>query len=241
MASAMASRVSLDVAKQNLTDMTIVTPTPTMPAAAEAGEIRYAVTERPVSEGQMLQPGHEVMSLVIENPLRLWVKSPERYVGQIKEGQLTRIRVAAHGDEVFEGRVARINPSIDEASRTFQVEILVPNAEGRLRPGGFAEAEVVVDAEDNAKVVPLEAMAELAGVTKVFVVENGTSRAVPVEKGVEGDGWIEVIGGLEPGETVVTTGQVQLALLADGTPVTVRTPGGGREEGRGGGEDGVRE
>ncbi len=223
-ANAMTSRVALDVAKQNLADMTIITPTPTMPAGAPAGEIQYAITERPVAEGQMLQPGAELMSLVVENPLRLWVKAPERYVGQIKEGQSTRIKIAAYAGQTFEGVVSRINPSIDEASRTFQVEVSVPNDEGKLRPGGFAEAEIIIDQDDQALVVPLEAIAELAGVTKLFVVENGVARSVSVEKGVEGPGWVEVLGDLKPGDTVVTTGQVQLALLADGTPVTVRQP-----------------
>lgn len=223
-ASALAARVALDVAKQNLEDMTIRAPVPSAPPTGFEGAVRYAVTQRPVSEGQMLQSGEQVMSLVVEDPLRLWVKAPERYIGQIAVGQPARVRVSSYADETFQGQVTRLNPSVDEASRTFQVEVLVPNREGKLRPGGFAETDIVVDNEDKALVVPREAIAELAGVTKLFVVEQGVARAIPVRKGVEGSGWVEVLGEVPPDATVVTTGQVALALLADGTAVTIRTP-----------------
>lgn len=224
LANALAAKVALDVARQNQADMTIRVPVPTNIPKSQVGKVKYAITSRPVAEGQMLQAGAEVMTLVVEDPLRVWVKVPERYISQIALDQPVRVSVSAYPDKEFQGKVTRINPSVEEASRTFQVEVQVPNAEGKLRPGGFAEAEIVVAAEDDAIVVPLEAIAELAGVTKVFVVEQGVSRAVPVSRGVEGPGWIEVKGNVPRDATVVTTGQVQLALLADGTAVRVREP-----------------
>jgi multidrug efflux pump subunit AcrA (membrane-fusion protein) len=225
LATAVSLNVAIDVARQKRDDLVIRVPEPaTLPKGTEAKGIRYAVTSRPVSEGQMLSANQEVIGLVIEEPLRLWLKAPERYIGQIQDGQTARVRVSAYPGKVFEGQVTRINPSVEEISRTFQVEVLVSNTERKLRPGGFAEAEVVVDEDDKAVVVPLEAIAELAGVTKLFVVENGQARAIPVEKGIEGPGWVEVLGDVPHDATVVTTGQVQLALLADGTKVTIRKP-----------------
>jgi hypothetical protein len=67
--------------------------------------------------------------------------------------------------------------------------------------------------------VPLESIVEFAGVTKLFVVEADKARAIEVQKGLEGPGWVEVVGTLPPEAKVVTTGQTQ---LADGTPVVVR-------------------
>src|SRR5262249_12040778 len=123
----------------------------------------------------------------------------------------------------FEGHVARISPSVDSVSRTFQVETLIPNKGGLLRPGGLARASIVTDAHAKAAVVPIEAIVRYAGVTKIFLVDQGKARAIgDIKTGVEGTGWIEVISGqLPPTADVVTTGQTQ---LADGTAVTVRAP-----------------
>ena len=93
----------------------------------------------------------------------------------------------------IEGKVARINPSVDTASRTFQVETLVPNERGLLRPGGFAKAAIITDAEAKAAVVPIESIVRFAGVTKLFIVENGKARSInDIKTGSEGRGWVEV-------------------------------------------------
>ena len=78
----------------------------------------------------------------------------------------------------IEGKVARINPAVDSSSRTFQVETLVPNERGLLRPGGFAKASIITDAEAKAAVVPLDSIVRFAGVTKLFIVENGKARSI---------------------------------------------------------------
>jgi RND family efflux transporter MFP subunit len=218
-ASALSSRLALEVAQEALEDMVIRAPRPTAVGSRDVAGVTYAVVQRHIAEGQMLQAGAETFGLVIDDPLRLWAGVPERYVGQVAVGQTARLRVAAFPNRDFEGRVARINPSVDEVSRTFQVEVEVPNGEELLRPGGFAETQIVVQREDEAVVVPLEAVVEFAGVTKVFVVEAGKSRAVPVRKGLEGRGWVEVVGELKGDETVATSGQ---SRLAEGTPVVER-------------------
>ncbi|HEX8203217.1 MAG TPA: efflux RND transporter periplasmic adaptor subunit, partial [Isosphaeraceae bacterium] len=135
LANAQATKVALQVAQQALADMEIRAPVPSAgsrgPGPARA--VTYAVTKRPVAEGQMLQSGATVFELVIENPLRLWVNVPERHSADVRREQTAVITVAAYPDRVFQGRVARINPAVDEASRTFQVEVATPNEEGLLR------------------------------------------------------------------------------------------------------------
>jgi RND family efflux transporter MFP subunit len=230
-AQAMANRVALDQARQALADMTIRAPEPSVFPEGIAAEssLEYAMTKRAVSEGQMVREGEAVAELVVENPLRLWGTVPERYITDVVVGQLVRLEVSAHPGEEFAGRVARINPSVNEVSRTFQVEVLVPNPDSKLRPGGFAKARIVTRSAGEAIVVPAEAVVREAGVTKLFVIENDMARAVDVETGVEGRGWVEVIGKVEPGAQVVVTGQ---ALLADETPVLIRKPP--EEEGKAG-------
>jgi RND family efflux transporter MFP subunit len=222
-ATAMSNRVALDQARQALQDMTIRAPVPSVfPAGLTPGTpLEYAVTKRDVSEGQMVRESEKTFELVIENPLRLWGTVPERYSTQVKKGQDARLDVTAFRGEAFPGSVVRINPAVDEVSRTFQVELLVPNAEGKLRPGGFAKATIVTASDSNATVVPIESVVRDVGVVKVFVVDGEVARPVEVETGVEGAGWVEIRGSVSPGTQVVITGQAQ---LADGTPITIRQP-----------------
>jgi RND family efflux transporter MFP subunit len=224
-ADAVAARVALNKAEQSLKDTVVRAPQPRHlpPAITSSGRVNYAVTKRQVAEGQILKEGEAVAELVIEDPLRLWTQVPEDYVDAVRVGQLVRVTTRAHPDTTFEGRVARISPSVDSASRTFQVETLIPNKRGLLRPGGLARASIVTDQHAQAAVVPIEAVVRYAGVTKIFLVDQGKARAIgDIKTGVEGQGWVEVISSqLPPAGDVVTTGQTQ---LADGTAVAVRTP-----------------
>jgi membrane fusion protein, multidrug efflux system len=225
-ADAYAARVAFNKAEQSLRDMTIRAPDPKLPPPAFAGteQIHYALSQRQVSEGRILKEGEAVADLVIEDPLRLWTRVPENYVDAIRSGQLVRVSTRAHPGMNFEGRVVRISPSVDQASRTFQVETLIPNKRGLLRPGGLARASIVIDAQAKAAVVPIEAIVHFAGVTKIFLVDQGKARSIgDIRTGVEGQGWVEIISGqLPPTGDVVTSGQ---AHLADDSPVIVRSGG----------------
>jgi membrane fusion protein (multidrug efflux system) len=224
-ASAVATKVSLSQAEQTLTDMTIRVPTPKRapPGLNRTSKLSYAMTKRQVSEGQMIKEGESVAELVIEDPIRLWSQVPEQYESDVRVGQRVRVTTRAHPLVAFEGKIARINPSVDSASRTFQVETLIPNERGLLRPGGFAKASIITDAEAKAAVVPVESIVHFAGVTKLFVVENGRARSINnIKTGNEGRGWVEVSSKELPEMAdVVTTGQTH---LADGTEVWVRQP-----------------
>jgi membrane fusion protein, multidrug efflux system len=219
-AMACTSQVAIDVAEQNMQDLTIRVPEPTKyPDGMNASKLDYAITKRSVAEGQILKDGDVVMDLVIESPLKLWVNVPERHSADVKLGQPVRLTVASHPGKVFDGKVARINPSVDPVSRTFQVETIVPNEERLLRPGGFAKGSILIDLRSQASVVPVESVVKFAGVTKLFVIESGKSRAINIETGKEGSGWVEVTSALPDGAQVVTDGWSQ---LADGTPVSIQ-------------------
>ncbi len=224
-ANAVASKVSLSQAVQTLLDMTIHAPTPKLipPSVSRTGTLSYGITKRNVSEGQMIKEGEAIAELVIEDPIRLWSQVPEQYAEDVQLGQRVRLSTRAHPGAAIEGKVTRINPAVDTASRTFQVETVVPNERGLLRPGGFAKAAIIVDAESKAAVVPTESIVQFAGVTKLFIVANGKARSInDIQTGSEGRGWVEVRSKLLPESAqVVTTGQTQ---LADGTPVVIREP-----------------
>jgi membrane fusion protein (multidrug efflux system) len=224
-ANAIASKVSLSQAGQTLLDMTIRAPTPKLipPSLKRTSILSYGLTRRQVSEGQMIKEGEAIAELVIEDPIRLWSQVPEQYAEDVELGQRVRITTRAHPGVAIEGKIARINPSVETASRTFQVETLVPNERGLLRPGGFAKASIITDAESKAAVVPTESIVRFAGVTKLFIVENGKARSInDIQTGSEGRGWVEVTSKQLPATAqIVTTGQTQ---LAEGTPVVIREP-----------------
>ena len=119
------------------------------------------------------------------------------------------------------GKVVRINPTVDSLSRSFDVETHVPNTDHRLKPGGFAKAEVIVGTSDSAVTVPIEAVTRFAGVSKVFRIRDNKADEVEISIGAQGTGWVEALGGLQAGDVIVTSGQ---SRLANGTTVTVREP-----------------
>jgi RND family efflux transporter MFP subunit len=195
---------------------------PPAPASLPAGsEVTYVVARRMVAVGEMVRafPSTPVYELVIDAPLKLQALIPERYLAQVAVGQSIDVQVDAYPGERFEGRVVRVYPTIDPDSRSFLVEAHLPNADHRLRPGGFAKASVVVSEADAATTIPLEAIVRFAGVTKVFAVRGSKAQEVEVSVGVQQDGWVEVRGALAPGDQVVVSGQ---SRLVDGSPVVIR-------------------
>ena len=221
LAGAQATRAALEVSRQARADMVIRAPRPSTRPDGHNGPVVYQVTKRSVSEGQMLKDSDPVVALIVEDPLRLWASVPQRFSAEVRPGQPARVRVDAYPDQTFAGKVARINPAVDPISRTFQVEVSVPNPKGLLRPGGFAKASISTQRGEQAVTVPMESIVRFAGVTKLFVVRGNAARAVNVETGLEGPGWVEVLGDLPADAPVVLTGQ---AHLADDTPVTIRKP-----------------
>lgn len=227
LANVFASKAALDVAKEKLADTRIVVPRPTNVPAKSSRSVAYAVVKKQVSEGQMVKEGEAVFDLVIADPLRFRVNIPERYSAEIRLDQPARIEVPAYPGREFPGKVARITPAVDSASRTFQVEILVDNSHDALRPGGFAKGRIVIAGDSKAFVVPVAAIAGFAGSMKIFVLKDqNTVKEVHIETvpKTERDGMIEITGLSEPiaaGDLVVTSTP---ASLADGSIVTIRRP-----------------
>ena len=186
----------------------------------------YVIAKRMTSVGEVVRafPSTPVFELVVDSVLKLKATVPERLSSQLRVGQPVEVHVEAYPDEVFAATISRLNPTVDPQSRTFEVEALVPNRDHRLRHGGFAKADVIIDKHGQGTVVPLQAITSFAGVNKVFVLREGVAQEVLTRLGMRGDGWVEVIaesGTLQEGDPVATSGQ---SRLANGTPVVVRDP-----------------
>jgi multidrug efflux pump subunit AcrA (membrane-fusion protein) len=238
LASARQKKAALETAQQRLKETKVYAPAAPAGAGSANGEsLDYAVCQRSVSPGEMVWsmpsfPGttgtsSTLFRLIIDRSLKLQAAIPDRHRGEVRVGQEVFLEVESYPGERFVGRLARVNPAVDRASRTFQIEVQIDNADRRLSAGSFAKAAIQTRVDQNARVVPEECVVSFAGVTKVFVDRSGRAAAVPVRVGAavplkEASGsrtWVEVDGDLPDGTSIVTSGQSQ---LAEGTLLRVR-------------------
>jgi membrane fusion protein (multidrug efflux system) len=169
-----------------------------------------AVAERIASAGDYLKVGAPLFRVVNDRVLKYIVQAPERYAAEVKKEQLVQFTVDAWPGETFEGKVYLISPSVNTATRAFNLGALVQNADQRLKASSFARGELVLQRGVPTPVVPLEAVVNFAGVTKVFVVSNSVVQGRDIKTGRIKDGRQEVLEGLKEGEVVATSGQAKL-------------------------------
>jgi len=191
-------RALVDLARKRLSDTEVVAPI--------SGEVR----QRLVSIGEGVKEKTPLLHLVITDPLKLQGTVPERFAPEIKIEQPVDVRVEAFAERSFPGLVQRVSPAVDVQTRSLALEAKVPNPEGLLKPGFFAKGLILVGMNPQAVFVPEEAVYSYVGITKAFVVGDGTARERQVKTGIRTDGLVEVTEGLHAGETVATSSLPQL-------------------------------
>ncbi len=160
---------------------------------------------REVSVGAYLSPGDRVATLRVTDQLRLEFTVPERYLGKVRQGDAVSFRVP--GQEVeFGATVLAAEPAVDPVTRAFTVRARVGNPGDVLRPGAFAEVQLVLQAVDDALLVPTASVVTGADATRVFVVRGGAAISQIVTTGVRTAERIQITSGLEPGDIVLTSG-----------------------------------
>jgi RND family efflux transporter MFP subunit len=197
-------RSELAIAQRQLLDSVVTAPFDGM------------IRERLVSTGDYAAVGSPVAVLVRVHPLRLRLAVPEREAAGITPG--LPVRLTVDGDPAtYQGRVARISPAITEENRTLLVEAEVPNQDGRLKPGSFAQAEVVIEAAETAVLVPASAIVTFAGIEKVIGVEDGKAVEKRVQTGRRAGDKVEIVDGVKAGDAIVDAP----GNLVTGQPVKV--------------------
>ena len=209
----------LAIAQQRLSDCIVRAPIPT--TSDPDNQPEYVVSERLVSEGSLLRPGTEVFRLVFGRTLKLRLSVPEVYATSVQPGQKVDVFTTS-GTESIPGSVAKVAPSVDRATRTFMVEVYVSNIQGNLKPGGFAKANIRIAEAEQAITVPAASVYSLAGVHKIFVIEEGLAKEYQVVLGEQSTEWVEITKPRIPvGAMVITSGQ---RMLSDGDFVQIRKP-----------------
>jgi membrane fusion protein, multidrug efflux system len=223
-ASLQDRRASYELAQKKLNDANVRAP------------VSGSVAERLVQPGEFIRENTPVATIVQMNPLKLKTAIQEKNAGVIKVGQSVDFVVEAFGEKPFHGKVAYVSPAVDQATRTFPVEVLVDNADRALKPGFFAKGTVLTRVDENVLAAPDDAISTMAGVSTVYVIEDGKARQQQVTLGARKGTVVEIVEGLKGDEIVATSNVNQLA-----TGTSVRTGQGGDEpEGRGNGANGRR-
>jgi membrane fusion protein, multidrug efflux system len=160
------------------------------------------IGERYVNVGQYVQPSTRVVSLYSIDPLRLELSVPESNVALIRPDLEVNFEVAAYGEQAFPGKVRFISPNVRQETRDLVVEAVVPNADGKLRPGMFATVRLKTG-EKSTVVAPLAAVRKDLDPPRAYVVLGGQIEERVLQIGEELDGFVAVASGVKAGEALV--------------------------------------
>jgi len=183
------------------------------------------ITSKKLNEGEvfLLAPtggAPTIVTLMQINPLKLLLNVSENNFKDIKIGQTVEIQSDIFPNEIFKGYISRINPTINALTRTFEVEVKIPNPQEKLRPGMFVRAKILLGKTDGI-LVNRAAILKQIGTSAyyAFIIKNNIAKRVDVTIGKEFDSVIEITSGLSEGDYLVTNGQ---GILKNGTQVEIK-------------------
>lgn len=177
------------------------------------------IQKRLVSLGEYVKVQTPVMAVVRIDPLKVTAEIPEKMAPWIKVGQPVELHVDAYPDKAIAGKISRISPAVNTATRAFPFEALVPNGETLLKPGTFARVHLETALVDQVLTVTYGSLQYRYGVNRVFVVEGDRLTVRELKVGERLGDRIEVVSGIKAGERVAVT---DVEKLTDGMKVAVQ-------------------
>lgn len=222
------ARAALDAARANAA---------TQRALADKKTIRAPFTGllgiRSVDVGEYLAAGDPVVTLVALDPIHADYAIPERHFAQVAIDRPVEVQVPAYPEQQFDGTITALNAAVEQGTRSIRARATLPNPEGRLRPGMFAQVRTLLPQAPPVLTLPRTAIAYAPYGDSVFVVERqGTAlvaRRRPVTTGEVREGRVAILEGLATGDRVVVGGQVKLrndqpVVVDDDAPLTGAAP-----------------
>lgn len=209
-----AAQSNLGLAKSRLKKSRITAPF--------AGE----VAKRSVQPGEVLSPGQTAFEVVDNRKLEIQADLPAEVVARIKKGMKASFHVTGF-DKPFEATLTQVSASVQQDGRTLRVRLEVPNTDGRLKSGLFAEGEILADGESARPALPVSMLTAVGREAEVFVVENNIARRQRLLlSGQDQDGW-RPVEGIAVGTKVVDLGR---ELVVDGSRVEVSAAAAGAKK-----------
>lgn len=183
--------------------------------------ISGVVSARDIKVGQHINTGDATFRITDTSELVAYLRIPQSELDKFSAGHVAEVQVDAMPEEVFAATIIRISPTIDTRNGTFRATASIDNRNGFLAPGMFGRFEIAYEKHSDVLVIPAQAVLQEDNVSVVYVVDNGAAVRRPIEIGIEKDGNVEVVSGLEGDEQIIVTGQNG---LRDGSKVLASIP-----------------
>ena len=174
---------------------------------------------RQVSEGSYISPSDLVVNIYNINPIKIEFSIPGKYSAMVNKGDTINFTVES-SNNVFIGTIYAVEPRIDPRTRTLQIRAICRNDEEILIPGQFANIDYILDVLPDALMVPSQSIIPELNSHKVYTFKNGVVNQENVNIGLRTDTEVQITQGINPGDTVITTGILQ---VRQGMPVDITT------------------
>ena len=184
---------------------------------------------RNFSVGDYVREAADLVVLEDVSRMKVDLRLPERFLGELKPGLAVEMRVDAYPQRVFRAALSALDVQVSPDGRALIARGMLANQEFLLRSGMFARARIVLKERSSAVMVPEEAVYPMGADTYVYKIIEGKAMRAKVVTGVRRDGKVEITEGVVAGDLVVTAGQIK--LTRDGTEVRVQSAGGGARAG----------
>jgi membrane fusion protein, multidrug efflux system len=172
---------------------------------------------RQVSEGGYIMPGMKIVRLAKTSPVKIDFSVPERFASYLNKGDKISFTVD-NQTGTYEATISAIEPVVDQQTRSIPMRAVYHNRNGQIVPGSFARVEIELQSLDDALQIPAQALVPEMGSSKVYVYKNGFVDQVIVTTGLRTESHIQVVSGIQPGDTIITTGILQMRA---GLPVVI--------------------
>jgi membrane fusion protein, multidrug efflux system len=164
---------------------------------------------RGLSEGSFVTSSTKIARLVKAKPLKIEFSISEKYASEIRIGYPITFKTA-NAAKVYDASVYAIDPKIDLNTRTISLRALYPNSNEELKPGTYAGITLELSKIDNTVSIPTEALIPEMDGEKVFIYKKGKAQSVKVTTGLRTESRLQITSGLKFGDTLITTGIMQL-------------------------------
>ena len=164
---------------------------------------------RNISLGAYVAPTTVVVSLQNVSQLKMDISVPEKYAGIIQIGDLMQCNVAGI-DAPFVAKVIALEPHIDELTRNLIVRAVIQNSNSKLVPGAYVKVQLKLKETPNAIMIPSSAVIPDDKATRIVIADSSKAKFVAIEIGTRTSSEVQVLSGIKPGDTVLTTGLLQV-------------------------------
>jgi len=176
------------------------------------------VDEKYMSRGEVCGPGTPILNIVDVSKVKISAGIPERYLSEIKKGSQVKITFDVYPGEEFTGTVNYISPTLSVQNRTFEIEMVLPNKGGRLKPEMSANIRIEKSVIVDAIVLPQDLVIDFGNEKFVYVFENGAARKKSVMIGGRNNNNVQILSGLNKGDILISEG---FQSVADGDKVEI--------------------